>query len=150
MPFIVNGDKQSSGPSENQAELLASQTNRRCVNQRQHLFDVFLHKAIEQLFVAILNCFNFFYLSHDSLAMKVLTSKPIRKMYLFKSLSSRSRHSLQCSTCSCWVFTLGGRSPWIPKAWRSSKENAIPCKKNKKHVLSGLKAENCLLHLCLS
>ena len=32
-------------------------------------------------------------------------------------------------TCSAWVLTLGGNSPWIPKACRSSKEKPMPLNK---------------------
>ena len=54
------------------------------------------------------------------------TKKSNQKLYLAKSLgASRILVMIRYACCSS-VINAGGRRPWIPRYWRSSRRNAIP------------------------
>jgi hypothetical protein len=54
MSLIVNGNEETSRSTEDDAELLASETNRWRVDERHHLLNVLGEKTVEQPFISVL------------------------------------------------------------------------------------------------
>jgi hypothetical protein len=54
MSLVVNGNEETSRSTEDDAELLASETHRWRVDERHHLLNVLGEKTVEQPFISVL------------------------------------------------------------------------------------------------
>ena len=98
--------KIAARPLEDVAELLAREAHRRRVDDRHHLVGVLGDDAKEQRLVAVVQRGQ-----EDVFLERVVEPAKVAE---------------DAATCSAWLHTCGGSSPFRPSASRSASLNAVP------------------------